>query len=117
MDTKLQIPAPTPPKKLDKIAEKENKALQQGRDLEAERAEHDHDRNEITKSCLAWVIRVLIIVAGIALISGLFIWAWHLLMPSCWRWLNTSEIGEIQKLVTSALLGMVASEYARRLFG
>ena len=105
-----RLPAETP----DYKAKKEFHLLEKDRDLDQERKEGDHDRNELTKHWLAWVIRAMIVVAGIALIGGIGIWAWHLLTP--WRWLTPVEISDLQKLVTSALLGMVASEYARRLF-
>lgn len=112
------IPTPAPPKEngSDEMAAKEFEAFNSGRNLEQERLEDDHDQKKVTRQVLAWVIRILIVAAGLALIAGLSIWAYHLLAPPCWRWLSSDEINQIQHLVTSALLGMVASEYARRLF-
>jgi hypothetical protein len=110
------IPQPPTPSGDDKLALSEFEAIGRGRNLEKEEAESNFDRNKLTKSILAWVIRGLVVIAGIALASGLFVWVYHLLAPDCYRWLSDERISEIQDLVTSALLGMVASEYARRLF-
>lgn len=112
----IKIPAPSDDPTPDKKAKEEEKDLETGRNLDQEAAEGKHDRDEITKKVLSIMICLLIFVAGLALMTGLFSWAWHLVMPSEIRWLCPHEVDEIQKLATSALLGMVASEYARRLF-
>ena len=109
-------PVSPPLKESDELAIKEKNALNKGRDIDKERAEQDFDLKQGTKRLLAHAIRILIVVLGLALTSGIFVWAIHLLVPESYRWLSDEEINELQRLMTSALLGMVASEYAGRLF-
>lgn len=98
------------------MAVQESQALGNARDLDKEAVERDHDRQQNLKDLLLRIIKIGIIVVAVLLIVGVIIWGYHLVMPSKWRWLTEDELGEIQKLMSSALLAVLVSDYAKKYF-
>lgn len=115
-DNLKKIPRPSPPGEGDDLAERESQALSNERDLEKEATERDHDRQQQLKDYLLAIIKIGIFVIAMLLILGVVIWGYHLITPQSWHWLTENQLVEIQKLMTSALLAIVISDYAKKYF-
>lgn len=104
-----------PPADDDSIADKESQAFEaDSYDKESKRKAHQ--RGESLKDTLHNFVQVGVIVVACLLIIGVVIWAWHVLMPSYWHWLTIAQINEMQKIMSSALLAVVVSDYAKKYF-
>ncbi len=101
-----------PPPDGDAIAVKESEAFEDNYAEESKRKAHQ--RAESIKDKLHICAQIaLTIVAGL-LIIGIIIWAWHILMPLHWQWMTMDQINETQKIMSSALLAIVVSDYAKK---
>ena len=79
-------------------------------------AQSKHKRDELFRFHfgLITVIALYVMAAGVLVFA--FIWAWHTLMPSCWRWLHDADIEKIQNIVTGGVLaGLIADQFRRRM--
>lgn len=57
---------------------------------------------------------VFTFVFVVLLISSVFIWAWHYLVPEEWRWLCDEDLNTIQSIMFSGSLGLIYSIAQRR---
>ena len=103
-----------PPTADDSIANKEQKAFESGDSYEKESRRKDFLRSENLKDILHWLVIGGVIIMGLLLISGIVIWALHVLLPVHKHWLTPEQISEIQKIMSSALLALVISDYSKK---
>lgn len=99
----------------DNIAAKESEAVGEEA-YSRESKQKDHTRSETFKDALHVNALRLIASAAIILIAGIFIWAFHFLMPTSWRWLTPDQIDELHKMMSSALLAVFVREFTRKFF-
>lgn len=105
-----QIPLP----QTDTGQASEEKIALDDEDYVKESLKKEHHRGEKLKDILHSLVKVSVIVVGVLLICGICIWAWHLLVPVKLHWLTTQQIFDIQKIMSSALLAIVISDYAKK---
>ncbi len=103
-----------PPATEDSVANKEEKVFEVGDSYEKEFKIRDYLRAENLRNILHWLVVGGVVITGLLLISGIVIWALHVLLPVHWHWLTPEQISEIQKIMSSALLAMVISDYSKK---
>lgn len=106
------IPLPTND---DNIAAKELKAVGEEA-YSRESRQKEHTRSETFKDALHIYALRLLAIAAFILIAGVFIWAWHFLMPTPWRWLTPDQIDELHRMMSSALFAVFVRELSRKFF-
>lgn len=79
--------------------------------------EKDHQRGESLKDKLHWLTHVLIVVMAALLFFGIVTWAWHVLAPASWHWLDVSQWDRLKEAMSSALVAIVVSEYSKKFLG
>ncbi|MGM9476412.1 hypothetical protein ACS5PU_08270 [Pedobacter sp. GSP4] len=100
---KIVAPANIPSS--DKVSNaKEEKELF---DITSETAKSKHTKNLTILSI--WVLGT----AGLLL---LLIRIYHFLTPTCWQWLNDSQIQTLDKLLFSGTLGSILGKYSGSIF-
>ena len=97
----------------DKVGESEG--VKSG-DLEKDAKEKAHHRREEFRDRLQNYIYVLLALFVILLIVFVFIWGWHLLSPASMHWLTDEQLFKLQGIMSSGLLAVFVSDYARRHF-
>lgn len=106
------IPLPTND---DNIAAKESQAVdEESYDREAKQKEHT--RSERFKDVLHVSALAVLAIAALILVVGIFVWAWHFLMPTPQRWLTPEQIDELHGMMSSALLAVFVREFSRKFF-
>ena len=103
-----------PPSDADSQADEEKAAFESPSSYEKESRENEHKRGELLKNSLHILVVSGVIIIGGLLIIGIVIWALHVLMPNSLHWLSTTQVNEIQKIMTSALLALVISDYSKK---
>jgi len=100
----------------DEKAQKESAALQTGVDLEKKAEENQHSRRESARDKIStWLGRWIAVVAFLVICATL-VMAWHMIMPSCLRWLDPQEIASIKDTLTSVTIGVVFGFLAKSKF-
>lgn len=95
-------------------ADAEKTAFESPEGYARESKEKDHQRGEKLKDILHKLVIFGVIIIGCLLIFGIVIWAWHVLVSSNYHWLSMEQVYEIQKIMSSALLALVISDYSKR---
>ena len=85
-------------------------------DLEQDAKKKAHHRREKFRDQLQNYIYVLLALFVMLLVIFVFIWGWHLLTPSSWHWLTDEQLFKLQGIMSSGLLAVFVSDYARRHF-
>lgn len=98
----------------DSAASKEDKAFYEVDSYAEESRKQEHLRAETLRHLLHKLVIGGVMIVGALLLIGVVIWGWHVLLPMNLRWLSTDEIVEIQKIMSSALLALVISDYSRK---
>lgn len=95
----------------------ETEADQSRRDAEESRRK-EHKRGETLKSFGHAIILILILVMAVILVSGIVVWAWHVLTTPEWHWLDKEEQWDrLKDIMSSVFFGILLSEYSRKVFG
>ena len=107
------------PKNLDKTFKVESmpgdKGKQESKEVGAF-ANKDAERHEESKDkAHRLFIKGLHIVFWIAM-SVLFLRTLHLVMPTCWHWLDVSQLNTIDKILGAALGGGLIGRYLQKIF-
>jgi hypothetical protein len=113
-DTAAPVFTPDASKLASALAEEEAAKLGAGLDLEhdgrrQEHARHQTFRNQVN---LATLILFWLIVACVG--AGVLVFAWHLVMPVSWHWLNDAMRDKLQTLLAAALLSSALTGYVNR---
>lgn len=98
----------------DSAASKEDSAFYEVDGYAQESRKQEYLRAETLKHLLHKFVIGGVMIVGALLLVGVLIWGWHVLTPMHWRWLSVAEIVEIQKIMSSALLALVISDYSRK---
>lgn len=107
-----KLPLPVHERK-DKRALKESKSYAD-RDLDGEALVNDHDRMEKLRGHVHLAEKALLWVAVVLLASGMLVWAFHVLMPVSWGWLNADQMLTVQHLLTTVAVSGLVGGLARR---
>lgn len=115
-ESERRIPAESVPSAdLDDEAAAEARAVARGTlREEAERAQHS--RRERTRDHIGYATVIGVWVAFVVVVSGAIIWAWHLLAPIKWRYLQPDQITAIQALLSNVIVGAVLGFLIRNRF-
>ena len=97
----------------NKVGESEGVKLS---DLEKDAKEKAHHRREEFRDRLQKYIYVVLALFVLLLIVFVFIWGWHLLSPASLHWLTDEQLFKVQGIMSSGLLAVFVSDYARRHF-
>ncbi len=91
-------------------AEKEN------RDIEKEKKHQDFDVKQKIKKYISYgAMGMLLIMAGV-LVWVVSSWVLNITLPVHFRWLSPAEADNLKELLGTATLGIIFSEYTRRVF-
>ena len=104
----------SPPMDADPRADAEKEAFDSSSDYEKESRKKEHQRGEKLRDTLHKLVVVGVIIMGVLLIFGILVWAWHVLVTDNWHWLSTEQMREIQQIMSSVLLALVVSDYAKK---
>ena len=116
---------PTPPLKKKGMGggarPDENEHIELTQEMDADEKESrrkEHKRGETLKTWGHWIILILILVMAAILLSGIVVWAWHVLAPFKWHWLDKEEQWDrLKDIMSSVFFGILLSEYSRKVFG
>jgi len=98
----------------DSAASKEDIAFYEVDSYAEESRKQEYLRAETLKRLIHKLVMLGVMVVGVLLLVGVIFWGWHVLLPMNLCWLSTDEIVEIQKIMSSALLALVISDYSRK---
>lgn len=96
--------------KVDKFAKREEKRYA-GRDYDKERKEQDGENGLKLDNLFFKIACRIINVLSFLFIILVAIWFWHLISPSCWRWLTHSEVQAIERILFASTLISLAGKY------
>lgn len=102
------------PDVVDSVASKEDSAFSEVDGYAKESRRQEHLRAETLRRLLHKFVLLGVMIVGALLLVGVLVWGWHVLLPMNLRWLSIDEIVEIQKIMSSALLALVISDYSRK---
>ncbi len=117
-----EIPDPPPPSSLetnhDDMALEETKAIEFDTYIDQDKRRREHIRAEKIKDAFAISLQWGIYLVAVLLVTGVLVWAWHLLTPNeppyDWHWLSKDQLYEVQKVMTGSLLALVLSELTHK---
>lgn len=95
MARQIQIKLP------DALIEKQDEA--KGNNIE----DKPWDLNEAR--CLSWVRIGLLLFGAISSVTTITIVLWHLLTPTSWRWLSTTDLDRLSNFALSIVAGLLIS--------
>lgn len=72
---------------------------------------NDGKRGEAYKKHIHNIVIVGMYVVGFSLVILFLIWAWHLVAPCEWRWLDQSETQGIERILFSGVIISLAGRY------
>jgi nitrate reductase NapE component len=82
--------------------------------LDVEARKNAHNRNENFKNhlataacCLFWLAVALLFAFGI-------VWAYHMITPTNWHFLDAQQIGAIQGMLFSGVISSLTSSFAEK---
>lgn len=61
-----------------------------------------------------WVVLVITITFTAIFLLSLIIWALHYMLPECWTWLSSHQLGKMQSVLFSGGMGAVISSVIKR---
>lgn len=103
---------------LDKIGQSENLIQDSKSDrfsqLESENLFNDSKRGEQYRKHIYWIVSKGLYVGGFIIVCLILIWAFHIMSPLCWRWLDPSEIHTIERIIFSGVILSLASGYFKK---
>ena len=86
----------------------------QAEQFRLERAAADHYQDTTTRRIIAWGMWAVVIVVFAIIISAFLTLGYHLVMPSCLRWLSDDELREVRSAVLSGAVVGLGTTYLRR---
>ena len=105
---------PIPPPDVDSAASKEQQAILSF-SYEDDAKRRHHKRDQGIKD-IAYYATCGLVTVGVAIIGvSSLIWAWHLLMPPPWRWLQPADIEKLQGLLFSGALSAALTLLGRKI--
>ena len=104
----------SPPATEDSVANKEEKAFEDGDSYQKESIRQDFLRAENLKNILHWLVVGGVVITGLLLIFGIVAWGWHVLLPVHWHWLTPEQISKMQDIMSSALLTLMISDRSKK---
>lgn len=79
---------------------------------ELEGVKRDNDRRWLV--VYGWVVLVITITFTAIFLLSLIIWALHYMLPECWTWLSSHQLGKMQSVLFSGGMGAVISSVIKR---
>lgn len=105
---------PGPQDTQDKRASAEAVAFGAGSDLQKEKAIKEDVRFQAFRNHLntglIGILWIVIVLLGI----GILAFAWHILTPTCWHFLEDKALSKLETILATALLSSALSAYASK---
>lgn len=110
---------PLSDEKRDSLAEDEAKAFGSQRSFEEllrEGRKRAYIRSESVRDLFGWLVKGFILLAAAILAWAVVVWAWHLLMPECRRFLAPEQVDRVQALLFSGSISALITALGRDYF-
>lgn len=91
----------------DSKAAREERQFAEGKSVEEmglEARRNEHGRTERFKDHFEKLAQTGLTIAFWAAVAFAAVWCWHVIMPSCLRWLKPEELDHLQNLIAGAAL-------------
>lgn len=98
----------------DNLASEESAAFASETDLEGRAKLYDFWRIEDLRDALKTAAKGLFMTAASIVEVAMIFWAWHLLMPKDWAFLDQTQLDKIQNILTAIILSGLSAGYAKR---
>jgi cell division septal protein FtsQ len=97
----------------DERAVLESQALDLG-NLEQEARRNAHERKEKFREHFSFAMQLIFWLAVFLIVAMGFSWAWHMIAPSSWSYLNETQIQKIETILFSGALAGLIPRFAEK---
>ncbi len=85
-----------------------------GDDLELDGKKREHRRHQSFRDHVNLAVLIIIWLIVISICLGIAVFAWHLLTPICWHFLDEKALDKLQTILGAAVLSSALTGYANR---
>jgi hypothetical protein len=105
------VPTPEiPPPPSDNKASKEALAIAND-DYQGEGEKADHERQQRLKQAAHYAVIFVMVAWVLIYVSFVGVWAFHMLVPKAYRFLDANELNDIKSIVLSGAIAAVMGRY------
>lgn len=98
----------------DTRANEEAVAFATERDIEKEGKEHEHDRHQAFRDHINYATIFIFWVIAACIIIGIVTFAFHMVTPESFHWLNQAQLDKLQTMLGAAVLSSALTGYVKK---